>query len=573
MEPSVPRPAGVLESAWYAFPAIAVLVLAYGDVFGIRFLNDDFVFLDRARGHSVLDAFANREPLFGWYRPWSRELHYLAVLKLFGPSVTAFHAVSVLLFAGVAIACGRLMSLVAGASGARFAAAGFLAMSAWAAPVLWIAGVQDLWMLLAALLYLEAELRQRPRWLGALLLAVALLSKETAAVLPFLAAAMLATLRGIPWPRAAVRVAPGFALLAAWALVHPRLGSRLLGSAAGALPAAGSGFDPRAITRTITSVINLERWPNLAGVSFELWIGGALLAVAMAVLLLFAGWRRPDRETPMPGVGRRRIAAAVWMLIGWLPAMAAGSSWHAYYGLLGAAGAWALLATLIGSRPVRVALVAAVALSGVISAGIPSDDWGTPFYLRRGASFVAGAEHELRRQVPDPPRGSRFYFVNLPFHVGFITADAPAIRVLYRDPTLSGGYWSQYRSRPPGLPGRDYFFRHDSIATLVEVRRGPEALDSAIAANPRWARDHEALAASLSKAGDWHAAAEECLKLVAAYPGNPEYLFNAGLARLGLRDTTGAGDLIRRAALAPGARPEIRRAAAEFAELTGGGAR
>lgn len=332
MEYRTYRAPSLTESLWYVLPAIAVLLLAHPDVFRIRFLNDDFVFLDRARAQSVLDAFQNRETPFGWYRPWSREIHYLVAQRLFGPSVVAFHALSVALFLGVAFAYGHVASLLAGPTASRFATAGFLVMSAWAVPVLWIAGVQDLWMVLAAFLYLETELRERPRWIGAVLLSIALLSKETAAVLPFLSTGLLVTFRCFSWSRAARRAAPGFALLFAWTLVHPRLGGRLFSHASAAAAGVGSSFDPGSIPRTIGSVVNLDRWPTVPGITGGFLAAGAVLALTMALLLWLAARREKDPGSEESAASRSRLAAAVWMLLGWLPAMAAGSSWHATTG-------------------------------------------------------------------------------------------------------------------------------------------------------------------------------------------------------------------------------------------------
>lgn len=151
--------------------------------------------------------------------------------------------------------------------------------------------------------------------------------------------------------------------------------------------------------------------------------------------------------------------------------------------------------------------------------------------------------------------------MHIPYYVGFITPGAPALRVWYGDPTLRGGFWSDYRQREPGSAAPDFFFRFDTTGALVEIHRGGEDLPSATRANPRWARDHEALAASLAKADDWAGAAGEYRKLITAFPDHPDYLFNAGIALFGAGDSTGAEDLILRAARAPGASEQIRNAA------------
>jgi tetratricopeptide (TPR) repeat protein len=129
---------------------------------------------------------------------------------------------------------------------------------------------------------------------------------------------------------------------------------------------------------------------------------------------------------------------------------------------------------------------------------------------------------------------------------------------------LLGGYYSDFRPRPPGSPGDDRFFRFDGSLGWVEVTKGAEPVDSARAANPNWEQDHRELARLLGGAGDWPAAVIELAKLASARPDQLEYPLNAGVACERAGDSTGAAEWYARAAALPGADDEIRARARRF---------
>src|SRR5262249_38064288 len=143
------------------------------------------------RGAPFAAVWAARDLLFHYYRPWSRELHYWALQGLFGARELPFHLASGALWLAVmalyhALAR-RLLSPVA-ATGATAAVA---ALDAWTVPIVWPAGAQDSWVLLWGLLLLHAMMARRDAF-ACVALALALLSKETAVMLPAIAAAYLA---------------------------------------------------------------------------------------------------------------------------------------------------------------------------------------------------------------------------------------------------------------------------------------------------------------------------------------------------------------------------------------------
>src|SRR3989442_2098550 len=197
---------------------VAYGVLQYRFLFSMPFVSDDYTILDKVGRATFASLWTGEHPLWGWYRPWSRELHFWALARLFGPREIPFHVASLMLWASVLTAYYTLVRRVQGAWVAVGETAAAATLAGWGGALSWAAGAQELWMLLFALLFLHAVAARRT--VAALLaLAGALLSKETAAVLP--AIALLYTLV-IDRDRPGVafrRVAPQLALVALWAVL------------------------------------------------------------------------------------------------------------------------------------------------------------------------------------------------------------------------------------------------------------------------------------------------------------------------------------------------------------------
>src|SRR5438477_13219240 len=100
-------PAGhALELAVAALLAL-LLATQYGNAIHGPFVGDDYVFIQKMRGagFGLVWSVVRPERLpFHYYRPWSRELHYWALLKLFGTRVVPFHLASL----GLGLAAGIL---------------------------------------------------------------------------------------------------------------------------------------------------------------------------------------------------------------------------------------------------------------------------------------------------------------------------------------------------------------------------------------------------------------------------------------------------------------------------------
>jgi hypothetical protein len=318
-----------------------------------------------------------------------------------------------------------------------------------------------------------------------------------------------------------------------------------------------------ALARGALVAANLDRVPApLPG-----WSAAFAPALALfGALLVLAGALRPAQVAALPHAPRAIVLFGLaWAGEGLAPLLLPGLGFHAYYALFGALGLLLAASAFVGTRtPLVAATLAALALLGTARDRTPSLDWGDAMYQRRASAWHARMRDDLLRQLPAPGRHARLYFVRVPDRVGLLQGDAPALRVWYGDSTLRGGFYSAYRPRAAGAPaGADYFFRLDTLSGWVRVHPGPEDVGAALAGNPRWVTDHEALAAAFSTAGDFAAAAAEHAKLAQARPQLSEPAFDAAAAYALAGDEQAALRWASEAARLTDARPELVQAARE----------
>lgn len=553
---------------------VLALAFQYGAALRMPFLGDDYSILDKVRSASFATLWERSRLLYYWYRPWSRELHYWVIERLFGTRELAFHLASFALWAGIMTLYFALARRLIGGRAAALACAGVAALAAWAGTLMWVAGVQELWMLFFGLLFLHAFARGATP-AATLALALALLSKETAAVLPAIALAWALAVDRDPPGRALARIAPLAVLIVAWLAFHPWLRAALAGPLAGNTEVLGRPGPGGTAARFVLSLVNLEQRPAPAmGVWAALrgGLAGIALLVAFAAVAMFL-------SAPAARGGARRhgvaAVASAWTLFGALPLFVPSIGWHAYYGLLAALGAWLGLAAVLARRPaVALLVVALVATLRPLRADTPSWDWSSKAYQERAGFFLGGLRDDLLRKHPTLPPRSRAYFFRVPQNIGLMVGDGAAVRVWYRDSTLRAGFLSDYRPRagagaalssaPAAPAGRDLFFRYDSTNTWVEIAMGAEDLDAARRANPEWEADHRTLALALGAAGDWKGAAGEIEKLARVFPSNFEYPLNLGRCEEELGDFDAARRGYARAAAIPGASETAKQAAVDL---------
>ena len=547
----------------------AYLLIRHAAALTAPFFSDDYLFLDKLAGAPFATVWSADRLAYHWYRPWSRELHYWTFFRLFGLDVLPFHVASFALWLAAMSLYWLLVRRAASATVATLACCGVTALAAWGVLLEWAPGVQDLWMMVLALAALLAFASRRSA-LASVSLALALLSKETAATVPVIGFAWALAIDRERAGAALRRIAPLLAVVVAWASVHPALGGRLWwGRGLEPLPSVRTAPLVSAL-RTLLAMVNLDLAPRpLGGWTAALLaaLPGAILLALLAALAFGARARSAsvEREDTLPVEAdasaavpptRRAALAAAWALAGFLPLLMPSVLWQPYYAMFGALGAWIAIAEVLArSRPVAIAAVAALALASVVRSDTATRDWGNEWTQRFGKTFMSQTERDLRTRFPEMPRHARFWFTGVPRGVVFIVGrnDCPALRVWFHDAMVSGGYWSDYRRRAANEPdGPDYFFRWDSTR-WTQVIPGAEPLDSLRGRDPHWRENHERLAWVLLNADDVRGAAAEYEKLARHHPLAFDYAYLAGMTHEAIGDSNGARRWYALAAERPGA--------------------
>jgi hypothetical protein len=530
----------------------AYLWAAFRPSLGVPFRADDFLFLGRTARADFLSLFGVRDLIFNYYRPWSRELQYWLVQRAFGPVEPPFHVIAWLLWLAALVLFWALARRIAGATAATIATAGVAALAAWGTLLMWIPGNQDLWMLALSLACLLAVAHGR-MILATAFLVLALLSKETALVLPGVVIAQLVILERRSLRETLARAWPLVAVTIAWAALHPLLGGRLVHpvhspTASWSHPAPGLIGG-----RLLLTLVNLDELPRPEAGFAPVALPALLAAIPLVGLAVWAAWRRDAGAT---GASPGRVAAfgATWALLGWLPLLEPSLPWHPYYGLLGAFGAWLILGTLLERRawiaPIVIAALVALHAGRVAT---PSVSLDSEWYLARVGDLVRSTRAYFTAAYPSFPGHSRVFLAEVPGNLGLVPADTASsvLAVWYRDPTLSANYLSRYRPRAPAEPpGPDWFFTFDPARGWSEEEHIP--------AGPRAERDQwDKYARTMWSFHEFPEAIEALERLARAEPGNVDHAVHLGDCHLALGDTTQAIRWYRRAAALPGAPAEI----------------
>jgi hypothetical protein len=541
---------------WSWILLLAFVAIRFGPTLAIPFLGDDYVFLDRTRDARVQDLWSLANADFGWFRPWSRDVHFWVLQHVFGPNEPVFRATGLALwFLGLAL-YQRLVCALAGARVAWLATVAVAALELWAAPLIWISGSQDLWMIVWAMAALWALVRGRDR-LALPCYALALLSKETAAALPVLAfahAVFIARLRPVAALRRVLRL---LLLTLVWLGVHPTLVRRFV-HADPARFGTDVHYGPATVLRrTLLSTANAD----FLGHRLD-WVSEERARDALALLVLLAIAVLALRLPPAPAAPSRPPVrsfvafGAAWAAAAWAPLFQASVGWHAYYGGLGAMGAWLAIVTPLERRPRAVLAVLAVLCALHLPAAASSGwDWGSEWYQRRAGNLLGVIRKQLVARHPTLRPYSRLYFGSIPNNIGLVAGNSPAIKVWYRDSTIAAGFYSYYRPRPATLPaGPDLFFHFDSTAGIRELVPGPEDLATALRNDPDWVANHTSLAMLFLTQGSPALAAFEFEK-IARLPDHADDLGHAAIAWEVAGEPERSGPLLREFARRSGGTP------------------
>jgi len=516
-------------------------VARYLWVVHVAWINDDFLFLERARTSSFIGNLSAEDAIGNAYRPVSRNFYFWTARRLFGTRPFGFHVASLL------IAMASLVSFffvlrrlfapprsdLSSADGpALIGTLLFAAHPVAATPVAWACGVQDLLCVGLASGAFLAYLAGR-RVLYPLLTMLAVLSKEAAVALPVVVWTYDVLVRRTGWKLATVSQAPVLVLLAVWAVANPWLpwaerGAQVHSPVRGRASLLGR-HDPGAAWLALRSLVLAVPAPQFVwpfgwkATVAQIVFAGAALFVAMR-----ASW--PDRPVrPLVMVG------LVWIVTGVLPLFAVISHfiYYGFYPALGAAiVAAALLVALMRSpRTLWAGRVAGVAMVGALIVG--AGERHTPNLLdgqavRRSSSYLALFQSDLLRMHPTLEPGAHCYFWNVPVNIGFQLADGIALRVWYADSTLRGEWMDDY---VPAPGHRDYFFGHDGNGHLFEIVRG-EPDPYMENPPPTFADCHNDFGVRLANLGDVAGAQTEWRKVLRVAPRHARALYNLGLAQL-----------------------------------------
>jgi hypothetical protein len=466
-------------------PDLAVLALVllaalamHAQAVRVPFFADDYLFLDQVRHASLSTVLTERDPIGNFFRPVGRQVYFWLLSRASGESPIVFHVFNLALFLGLLALLFALARRYAGTLAAAVAC-GFLAVHYAAdVPVRWASGSQDLLAITLALATLSLHTTGRRGWAAAALF-LAMLSKETVALTPFVAVVADRS-PGTSWRAAFRRAWPMGIAIAAWlALWFVTAPTR--GNLASAL--------------TLSPLGPLAAVVHLVQVTFGLeWTSGRLIETFKAVppipalaLVLAALWwsrapgRRREGDSRMAAAAGPAVAPA-WQLgaalaiAGTIPVAAVVSYWSAYFYLYALCGV-ALLVGVAAMRMRRIDAMLVVALLAWGSAGGRAlQEFATGqglwtiqshvnrFYFERATLRVSRYLEDMKRQRPTLPARSVLYFAGLPSFVGWQAGDGPLVRWAYRDSSLRSHYMGQI-TLENSRRGPNFFFigRNDSL--------------------------------------------------------------------------------------------------------------
>lgn len=183
---------GIRNNAVFILLLVAACLILYFPSLSYFFAQDDFFFLNRAENISTHHLFSILQPVGPFYRPVSTVSYFWVMLRLFGLHPLPFHIASIVLFCANTLLVGSVGSTLFRNRTAGFITALFyLTRSVHFETVSWVSGIQELLMtfflLVSLILYFRfAEGRKWFLLPSLISFALALLSKETAFVFPFL---------------------------------------------------------------------------------------------------------------------------------------------------------------------------------------------------------------------------------------------------------------------------------------------------------------------------------------------------------------------------------------------------
>ena len=539
---------------------LAAAAWLHGPALEQPFFADDYLFLDQVRSQSLPAVLAAPDPLGNFFRPVGRQLWFWALSHASGESPVAFHFAALFVFLLTITLLFALAQRVAG-TGAGLIAAGIAALHYAAdVPIRWASGGQDLLAVAGAAgaLLLHANGRSA---IAALVLLLALLSKETVVFTPLIAVA-LGRRAGEPWAAAFRRARPLFAAALLWALLWFAAMSRGAGGAGVAVERNPLGI-ATALAHFAQVLAGIE-WPGFEMPEPEAIGAWGPLVLVAAVLAWLLPRERARRGAARAGAGTGRddvpapgaaVAGGIaWAVLGALPVAAVASAWSAYYYLFAVCGAALALGAWLARRPPALGVATVIALGIGTQMGRHLAEFSTAeritntssrinrFYIDRSMQFVGRYLEDLKAARPELPPNSTLFFSGVPSFVAWQAADGPLVRWAYRDSSL-----------------RSYY---QTALTLERVKRGPAFFfiatrDSLMEVRPEDVSFAD-MGVNLLLDGREHAAADAWALHLESHPNDARVQYWLGMMEAIERSPDGPRRLqAAGVALKPGPTPEI----------------
>ena len=465
-------------------PVLVALALAalYSGPLSTGFLNDDYLFLEEARSHRLIDSLGRLGALGNYYRPLSRQIYFGLLSPIAGGSPWVFHLVQFALFLGSLALLAGLLAAVLPPAGVLVGTLYFALLPLHRLALTWVSCSQDLCALFFALAAFALH-RQRRAWPAALAFLCAAASKESAWPLPLAVLAWELWIERVP-PRVAFRrTAPLAAVAVGWAAL-----SFGLRAAVGAGPRFLRFSATQFAAGWVHEVQGLLGLDHPAGLLDGLTRRGPAL-IPLALLAAAVACSDLGKAAAAGAAPRARAVAA--FALAWLLAFGAmtgpvAHTWSSYFYMLAAVGG-ALLVGLAARRIDRWAALALTAgllwwhagATAIRTFAVNDDPWGwtshlTSYYFERAAALTDTLGRQLRALEPRPAPGTRFFFATLPPWAGFQMGSGALIRNLYRDPSLGSWFYSQFSDSTAGdRPCRFLYWDGERIRPLYAGTPNP----------------------------------------------------------------------------------------------------
>jgi hypothetical protein len=163
------------------------LTSLHGGAIATGFLNDDYLFLEQAGRHALVESLTSLGPLGNYFRPLSRQLYFAALTPLSGGQALAFHLVNYAIFLGALALLADLLAAFLPLPGVLAGVLYFATLPFQRVNLMWVSCAQDL-MALTLTLAAVALFRRRHDLAAALAYLLAVFSKESALPLPLVLA-------------------------------------------------------------------------------------------------------------------------------------------------------------------------------------------------------------------------------------------------------------------------------------------------------------------------------------------------------------------------------------------------